>query len=128
MNNFFYNIYQYFNPRKWIGFGVLGILFFAVLFIASKIKFEEDITKLIPSNKENLELQKVLKNVNFTDKIIINITKETAGSVDDLTQYASQLIDSINKSSSKYIKQIQGKIDDDQIGITADFIYKSIKE
>ncbi|MBO0591069.1 MMPL family transporter [Cellulophaga sp. E16_2] len=126
MNNFFYNIYQYFNPRKWIGFGVLGILFFAVLFIASKIKFEEDITKLIPSNKENLELQKVLKNVNFTDKIIINITKETAGSVDDLTQYASQLIDSINKSSSKYIKQIQGKIDDDQIGITADFIYKNL--
>ncbi len=126
MHNFFYNIYQYFNSKKRIGFSVLSFLFVALLFIASKIEFEEDITKLIPSHKENTQLQKVLKHVNFTDKIIVNISRGKNGSIDDLTQYASQFIDSITKSSSKYIKQIQGRIDDHEIQNTANFIYENL--
>lgn len=126
MHNSFYNIYQYFNSKKWLGLSILGILLLALVFVASKIEFEEDITKLIPTNAENSELQKVLKNVNFTDKIIVNITKDTDGSVDDLTQYASQFIDSINASSSPYIKQIQGRIDDKEIQKTARFIYDNL--
>ena len=126
MHNFFYSTYQYFKSRKWLGFGVLGLLFVVLLFAASKIQFEEDITKLIPTNKDNAELQNVLKNVNFTDKIIVNITKGNDGSVDDLTNYASQFIDSINKSSSQYIKQIQGKVDNDDIKETASFIYQNL--
>ncbi|EPR70012.1 membrane protein, inferred for ABFAE pathway [Winogradskyella psychrotolerans RS-3] len=126
MHNIFYNIYQYFNTRKWFGFCILGFLLLGLVFIASKIEFEEDITKLIPTTAENAELQKVLKNVNFTDKIIVNITKDTDGSVEDLTQYASQFIDSINTSSSPYIKQIQGQIDDHEIQKTVSFIYYNL--
>ncbi|WP_179348911.1 MMPL family transporter [Winogradskyella pacifica] len=126
MHNIFYNIYHYFNARKWFGFCILGFLLLGLVFIASKIEFEEDITKLIPTNTENAELQKVLKNANFTDKIIVNITKGTDGSVEDLTQYASQFIDSINNSSSFYIKQIQGQIDDNEIQKTASFIYDNL--
>lgn len=126
MHNWFYNIYQYFNSRKRLGFTVLTVLFFALVFMASKIQFEEDITKLIPTNKENLELQKVLKNVNFTDKIIVNITKGKEGSISDLTAYASQFTDSINASSSQYIKEIQGKVGTDDIQNTIDFIYQNL--
>ena len=126
MPSFFFNIYEYFNSRKWVGFGLLGLAFLSLIFVASKIEFEEDITKLIPNNEKNTELQKVLKNINFTDKIIVNITKNKEGTIDDLTQYASQFIDSINLSSSQYIKQIQGKVADDQIEKTANFIYQNL--
>ncbi|NRR90942.1 MMPL family transporter [Winogradskyella undariae] len=126
MDNIFYSTYNYFNSKKWLGLSILGILLLTLVFVASKIEFEEDITKLIPSNAENSELQKVLKNVNFTDKIIVNITKSKDGSVEDLTQYASQFIDSINASSSPYIKQIQGQIDDKEIQKTASFIYDNL--
>ncbi|WP_159022226.1 MMPL family transporter [Formosa sp. L2A11] len=126
MDNIFYSTYNYFNSKKWLGLGLLGILLLTLVFVASKIEFEEDITKLIPSNAENSELQKVLKNVNFTDKIIVNITKSKDGSVEDLTQYASQFIDSINASSSPYIKKIQGQIDDKEIQKTASFIYDNL--
>ena len=126
MYNFFYNTYQYFKSRKWFSLSTLALLFLGLLFVASKIQFEEDINKLIPITKDNVELQNVLKNVNFTDKIIVNITKEDNASVDDLTNYASQFIDSINKSSSQYIKQIQGQVNTDDIQETASFIYQNL--
>ncbi|MEW4922217.1 1-acyl-sn-glycerol-3-phosphate acyltransferase [Algibacter sp. 2305UL17-15] len=126
MHRVFHNIYLYFSSRKLLGFGLLGLLFLVLLLIASRLQFEEDITKLIPSNAKNSKAQKVLKNVNFTDKIIVNISRDPNGSVEDLTQYASQFIDSISKNSESYIKQIQGKVDDEAILNTINFIYKNL--
>tara|TARA_R110002111_G_scaffold163455_2_gene229643 strand:- start:6729 stop:10409 length:3681 start_codon:yes stop_codon:yes gene_type:complete len=126
MHNFYFNTYQYFKSKKWFGLGILVVLMAGLLFVASKIQFEEDINKLIPINKDNAEFQKVLKNVNFTDKIIVNITKEDDASVDDLTNYASQFIDSINASSNQYIKKIQGQVQTEDLQETADFIYKNL--
>ncbi|MDO6761150.1 MMPL family transporter [Tamlana sp. 2_MG-2023] len=94
--------------------------------MASKIEFEEDITKLIPSTTENSEAQKVLKNVNFTDKIIVNITKSPDASVDDLTQYASQFIDSISQNSGDYIKHIQGQVEQAEMQHTINFVYENL--
>jgi hypothetical protein len=50
MDRFFYNIYQIIVAKKLLGFGIMLVFFLALLFVASKIEFEEDITKLIPSN------------------------------------------------------------------------------
>ncbi|MEC3906110.1 MMPL family transporter [Tamlana sp. 2201CG12-4] len=126
MHNVFHNIYRYFSSKKLLGFGILALLFLVLLFVASRIQFEEDITKLVPRNDENSEAHKVLKNVNFTDKIIVNISRGANGSVDDLTQYASLFIDSVTKSSGEYIKQIQGKVDNDEVLNTANFIYQNL--
>ncbi len=126
MHSFFYNIYLSFNSKKLLSLSILGLLFLVLLFVSSRIQFEEDITKLIPTNDENSQIQKILKNVNFTDKIIVNISRSPDGSIEDLTKYASQFIDSISKNSGEYIKQIQGKVDNEDILNTIDFIYKNL--
>ncbi|OEK09635.1 glycerol acyltransferase [Flavivirga aquatica] len=126
MDRVFYNIYKKIVAKKLLSFIALLLLILSLVYVASKIEFEEDITKLIPSNDKTSEAQKVLKTVNFADKIIVNITKKPDGSVDDITQYASQLMDSINITSSKYVKQIQGKIEDEDILETLDFVYKNL--
>ena len=126
MSDFFYNIHTYLASRKIVGFFALGLLVLSLSFLASKITFEEDISKLIPINEGNSDAQKVLKSVNFADKIIVNIKKESAGSIDDLTQYATRFIDSINKNSSKYIAKIQGKVEDEEILNTLDFVYNNL--
>ena len=126
MDRFFYNIYQIIVAKKLLGFGIMLVFFLALLFVASKIEFEEDITKLIPSNDKTSEMQKVLETTNFADKIIVNISRKSDGTTDDISQYASQIIDSINKSSSEYIKQIQGKIQDEDFLETLDFVYKNL--
>lgn len=126
MTNFFYNIHTYIASKKIVGFFALAFIVLSLGFLASKITFEEDITKLIPINEENLDAQKVLKSVNFADKIIVNIKRESAGSIKDLTQYATQFIDSINNTSSKYFTNIQGKVEDEEILNTLDFVYNNL--
>ncbi len=126
MDKFFLSIYHYFQAKKLWSFVLALFLFVGLGFIASKIQFEEDITKLIPTNEKTSAAEKVLKTVNFADKIIVNIERESEGSVQDLTTYASQLIDSISQKSGKYIKNIQGKVNDDNILKTLDFVYQNL--
>ncbi|HLV13902.1 MAG TPA: MMPL family transporter [Xanthomarina sp.] len=126
MTNFFYNIHTYLASRKIVGFFALILIVFSLGFLASNITFEEDITKLIPINEENSDAQRVLKSVNFADKIIVNIKRESSGSINDLTQYATQFIDSINHNSSKYFTKIQGKVADEDILNTLDFVYNNL--
>ncbi|TYB78599.1 1-acyl-sn-glycerol-3-phosphate acyltransferase [Bizionia myxarmorum] len=126
MTNFFYQIYLWIASRKLIASVGLLLVVLGLLFLASKITFEEDITKLIPTSSENEAAQKVLKTVNFADKIIVNITRESGASVEDLTQYASQFIDSLEAHSTPYYTQIQGKIPDETVLNALDFVYYNL--
>lgn len=126
MAKLFYTLYQMIQRQKLV-FGiavvaVLGILIWS----ASSIKFDEDISKLIPSNSENEQLQKVLKTAQFADKIIVAIEKESAGTTEDLTDYAQQFLDSLSTHSTGFIKDIQGKIEDETIFETMDFVYNHV--
>ncbi|MCK0188591.1 MMPL family transporter [Arenibacter sp. F20364] len=123
MGSFLYRIYQYVAKKRLLsGIGLSG-LFLILIFFAFKIEFEEDITKLIPSNSKTKEVQKVLKSVNFSDKIIVNIVREPGAPIEELTSYATDFLDSLTQKSSSHIKKIQGKIDDGDLGNTLDFVY-----
>tara|TARA_R110002012_G_scaffold322083_1_gene554869 strand:+ start:43072 stop:46755 length:3684 start_codon:yes stop_codon:yes gene_type:complete len=126
MTNFFYNIYLWITSRKLISFLGLLVVVSGLVVLASNITFEEDITKLIPTSDENEDAQKVLKTVNFADKIIVNITRESGASVQDLTQYASQFIDSLETHSQPYFTKIQGQIPDETVLNTLDFVYENL--
>lgn len=126
MAKFFYTLYNTIHRRKSV-FGIALMMIFGILiWSASTIKFDEDISKLIPENSENEQLQKVLKTAQFADKIIVNIEKVKNGTTDDLTEYASQLLDSLSTHSNSFIKDIQGKIEDETIFETMDFVYSHV--
>ncbi|MEM9142432.1 MAG: MMPL family transporter, partial [Bacteroidota bacterium] len=95
-------------------------------FLSSRIAFEEDISKLIPVNREAQELQNVLKSVNFADKIIVHLQRGDEGRTDDLISYASVFLDSLAHSSSEYVQNIQGKVKDEDMLDAIDFVYENI--
>ncbi len=123
MTNFFKRTYDTIQKNKAVFGLILMLVFSGLIWLASHIKFDEDISKLIPSNPENEQLQKVLNTAQFSDKIIVNIHKEANGSLEDLTEYAQQFLDSIELKSADVIKNIQGKIEDETIFETLDFAY-----
>ncbi|MRI00822.1 MMPL family transporter [Kriegella sp. EG-1] len=125
MGNFFLNSHEWISANKRQSILLLFILFSTLAFLVSKIEFEEDISKLIPVNEDAKQLQKVLKSVNFADKIIVNIQLQDNGKLSDLTQFANQFLDSLNKSST-YIKEIQGKIEDEAVLNSIEFVYKNL--
>ena len=126
MDRFFIKIYHSLQKQKILAFGLLLLVFIGLIFTASKLKFEEDITKLIPNSEKADITNKVLQHVNFADKIIVYLETKTNGNEDDLTQYASALIDSLNTYKSDYISSIQGQISSDEIDQTLDFISQNI--
>jgi len=123
MAKWFYKLYKTIQSHKSVFVVVLGVMFGLLIWMASTLKFDEDISKLIPTTSENEQLQKVLNTVQFADKIIVNIEREEHGSTEDLTDYATEFLDSLSKRSSDYVKDVQGYIEDETIFETLDFVY-----
>ncbi|MBQ4913720.1 MMPL family transporter [Maribacter sp. MMG018] len=126
MGNFFLKTYHSIKNHKGLSISLLLLMVFVLLFLASKVNFKDDITALIPSNKETLRIQKVLKSISFTDKIIVNIEKGPNTSIDELTQYASEFTDSVLKDLSPYVKKVQGKVNDTEVFHMLDLVYEHL--
>ncbi|MRT15706.1 MMPL family transporter [Vitellibacter sp. q18] len=126
MGKWFFGTYQFLKKNKIGSALLLFLVLFGLVFLVSKIRFEEDISKLIPINSENRDLQKVLKTVNFTDKIIVTIHRSDSTNVDGLTQYATEFVDSLHAHSGNYINYIRGKVNDDDLQRTMDFVYENL--
>ena len=121
METFFYYLYRLINKNKLISIGI-GIGFLILFgFFASKIKFEEDITRIIPKSERSDVATKVLTQLNFADKITVILEKKGNGTDDDLAEIAQTFLDSI-QSCNEYIRDIEGKIDDENIQETFEFI------
>ena len=78
MHKFFYNIFLQIKANKW-----LSVLFFILFlvgctFFANRLKFEEDITRIIPKDEKNDAMAKVIAQLKFTDKVAVIIEKEKA--------------------------------------------------
>lgn len=125
MNDPFYKIHQIIKANKWVYGIIMLCIFIGFIWTASRINFNEDISKLIPATSENKLLQKVLNTTEFRDKIIINIQRGSNGTPDDLVDYATQFLDSLNKNSDNFVKDIQGKVEDEAVFEALDFVYNN---
>ncbi|MWB93856.1 MMPL family transporter [Flavobacterium sp. GA093] len=126
MHQYFYAIHQFVNKRKLLSVVLAFLVLLVFGFFASKIKFEEDITKLIPTNDKSDVTAKVLKQLNFSDKITVIFKLEKNGTDEDLKEMATAFSDSVTQSCKPYITGIQGKVDEENIQETIDFIYHNL--
>lgn len=104
--------------------GVL-LLFGILAVVSTRITFEEDIANLIPQTRENSELQRVLKNMSFADKLVVLIEKEPGVATESLTEYASEFVETVRATTKPYLKDIQGTVDENTLFETLDFVYNN---
>ncbi|HEU0135740.1 MAG TPA: MMPL family transporter, partial [Flavobacterium sp.] len=103
-----------------------ALLLLAVFgFFAAQIKFEEDITKLIPKNDKSDDTAKVLGQLNFADKITVIFKSDADASPDDLTDMATVFLDSVQKCKP-YMKSVQGTVDEENIQQTIEFVSENL--
>ncbi|MCO6147272.1 1-acyl-sn-glycerol-3-phosphate acyltransferase [Flavobacterium sp. NRK1] len=125
MHKIFIGIHFFINRNKVLSAGIaLGLLLLFGYF-ASKINFEEDITRLIPKNEKADVATKVLSQLNFSDKITVIINAKDGAKPEDLTRVANVFLDSL-QSCKQYINSIQGKVEDENIQETFDFVYNNL--
>lgn len=120
-------IYTFLRQNRAIGF-ILGFSFLAiVLFLASRITLEEDVSSLIPSGEQQNILKKVLDQTRFSDKIIVSVSSTSEEADPEvLTQYAQEFIDSVNLQLPEYIENIQGKVPEEGVREIYGFIYNNL--
>ena len=126
MGSFFLRAYKSIARNRWSALLCLLGLVSALLGIVRQIEFDDDISSLIPANEETRRTLQVLKSIAFTDKIVVNIRKGETGSVDDLTRYATEFLDSLALRQGGFIKNIQGRVASEDVPKTLDLVYENL--
>ncbi len=114
MSIFFSNLY-YTSKKYRITFAliILGIFGLSVSLV-SQLKFEEDITRMLPSDEKIQRVSQVSQKINFMDKLIINISFRDSSVTrpNELIRFADQLNDSLINYRPEYIKDINYQVSD----------------
>ena len=117
MEKIFAGIYDYFQktPHR-----VLYAVFFMSLglfaFFALRVKFEEDISAIIPKDKKIEKLNEVFQNSKFADKLVITVSlKDTNAAAHRIAwlHMPIHLLRRLKRKSSCLHQKIHYKVDDD---------------
>src|SRR5690606_31979093 len=93
---------------------------------ASRIQFEEDITKLIPTSEDSEHISDVVRSTKFADKTVINISTPHAGDVAALKDYADAFAAAMETDAARYIKRMQVRLEDDQLTALVDIVARNL--
>ncbi len=127
MSERFIQIYFFFRERRVLFYLFLGMLLAVILFFASQIKVQEDITGISGSKTNPGKFDYVVSHARFTDKLIIRLSlADTAAKAEPerLILYARDLTDSLSHHyDSTYIKGITGNVTDSSMSASLDLLY-----
>jgi 1-acyl-sn-glycerol-3-phosphate acyltransferase len=115
MERFFISIYNYFERHKGVMWAaaVCSFLFFG--FFTSRIKYEEDITRILPHEKKLDKQQQVFDDSRFSEKLSVCISQKdtnAAAAPDELTAFADTFIERAGVDLQPYLKTIDGRTGD----------------
>ena len=129
MIKFNINIYHFFKKHKvffYLFFVILSLIF---LYFGSKVKYEEDVSKILPSTKKGSLENIVFNNIKVKDKIFILFkTTNDSINIDKLTEecdtFTTELLS--KDSANHYIDNILYKIDDELFPSLISYLFKNI--
>ncbi|WP_341835085.1 1-acyl-sn-glycerol-3-phosphate acyltransferase [Chitinophaga pollutisoli] len=95
---------------------VYGFPFLSAAFFASKVKLEEDITRVLPQDPKIDRLNQFFQNSKFADKLAVIVSqRDTAAPAtpDSLTAVAEQLVAGLQAETfHQYVSQVTGRMED----------------
>src|SRR6201991_3041932 len=117
MEKMFIAIYRYFEKNRLAFFISFGISFLLVAYFALQVRFEEDISKVLPKDKKIEKLNQVFQNSKFIDKLVVMVSlKDTAAEEpDSLVAFADKLAGTVQAQLGSRINKINYGTDDDLV-------------
>ena len=112
MHRIFLPIYYYFKDHKPLMYILMAVLFVVFLFFGLQVKYEEDITKLLPNS--DVESQLAFSSIGLKDKIFIQVTSsEERLSPEELSERTDEFVDLLfeKDSSSNLIANVLYKLE-----------------
>src|ERR1700722_5759619 len=106
-------LYDYFNARKPLLYALTVGLFILAGLLASRIKIEEDIARMMPNGEQTRRINQIISHSRFSDNIIVKISGKEGVSPDSLTEIADSLESRLKNTYGPLIANIKSKVDDD---------------
>lgn len=121
---FFLSIYRALSRSKWIVWSLMLFSFVVFAFFASKIEFEEDISKLLPESDSESFASLAFNDLKVKDKIFIQLVPRDSLPQEELSAYMSDFAESLlaADSSTHYIDNVLYTIDDDVKLLAVDYL------
>ena len=117
MGNLLNHLHVFLLKFKWISLFILLFIVSLSIFSISSLNFVEDISRILPHQKNTDKLNYVLKESTLMNKVIFDIhIKNDEVNPDLLVQYADSLTVFLEKDSVKsYFKSLQLSVDDSKM-------------
>ncbi len=118
METIFLSIYNFFEKRRWLLFSILLTCFAVMAHFAFKVKFEEDITAILPKDKKTENLNQVFQNSRFMDRLVVTVSlTDTTGEVqpDGLVAYTEAFVEKVKGNLQPYVRKIEDKVNDELV-------------
>ncbi|MEP7107252.1 MAG: 1-acyl-sn-glycerol-3-phosphate acyltransferase [Ferruginibacter sp.] len=115
MAKIFTSIYRYFEKNRLVFFFIFSISFVLAGYFALQVKFEEDISKILPKDKQTDQLNQVFKNSRFMDRLVVTVSLKDSNAMaapDSLVAFADQFVNTAQDKLSPWITKISYKVDD----------------
>jgi len=108
-------IYNNFEKNRRAFYLVFASTFLFISYFALQVKFEEDISKIIPKDKKIEKLNEIFQNSKFIDKLVIMVSLKdtTIQNPDSLVAYADVFGAAVQDKLAPYIKKVNFRIDDE---------------
>ncbi|WP_026916253.1 MMPL family transporter [Christiangramia portivictoriae] len=126
MSRLFCKLYNILHSRKNLAL-VLSFIYLGLMsFLASGIKLEEDITKLVPSGSDQDLVKTILDESKFSDKIIFRVKANENADRDSLVAYADEMSEFLNSELSEYVTDVKAKIPNQDINQIYNFVQSNL--
>jgi len=110
----FLYIYAFFARRRKLFFAVLAALFLVTGFTALKIKPEEDISKILPQDRQAEKLSELLQQARFADKLVMMISMKDSGKTSPEIQsaFADTFTNLLKSRYPQLIRSVENRVSD----------------
>lgn len=117
MSKIFISIYNYFRKHRIAFYSLFAVSFLLAGFFASRVKFEEDISKILPRDKKIDKLNEIFQNSKFLDKLVVMVSMKdtTSQEPDSLVAYADHFVNTATEKLAPYISKINARVDDEMV-------------
>jgi 1-acyl-sn-glycerol-3-phosphate acyltransferase len=107
-------IFRYFDAHRPVFWGCFIGSFLLLGWFASRVHFEEDISKVLPKDPNVEKLNEVFRNSRFTERLVMMVSMKdsSVAEPDSLTAYAGDLAEAIKEKLSPYVARMTDKVDD----------------
>ena len=125
----FVKLYDFFQARRPLFWSVITVMVALMAVGASRVNIEEDISRIFPDDPRVKDLRDVFQRSRFVERLVLMVAQaDTAATPipDSLVVVAGELERELNEGLKPYVKQVSGRVGEDQLFVLYDVIKRHL--